>query len=604
MHCTNICVISNDTYDPSRTVDALSLNMASAYHMETDLQVAALNTSICTTAKQAKQATTIDSESNQPDTESAAKRIKSDVLYQSDLQECLSYEMPLTSIPTPILWNTVDVSMPTTLFYPDNPAKMIFQFPPIDSLLTNLILSITLPSVVVKKEFSDKQIRLRWDRDLQNLVVKRAELRVGSVLIESMDSTKMHFAAFLSNTNHFLGSSSDDDDEGPPIHLESFTLHASQPWHYSQFNNRGYPMFSVPVGHTLDHIYYFDIDPLNLVSAQIYDEADDTVYVLNSSDIHRMLEAEHAITVQAIAETVAILPVERENLKDLMSEQQKSVMVVEECPTVGVFYTERCDTLLWTLAIPARRIVRLCWGAKDMIAERKYNARNMYGAGFTRTGHSKSVVKESALVMSQLEITHYKFRLYSHVTRCILPGILGKDMQRHPGGMHMYTFAKFISTGSTTSDYEQLSSSLMVYMKSGSVTSGPSVWKCLSCTDSETEAEAEAEAETEAEAEAEATVQGSIAAALAIAAAAAAAAAREHETNASAYEQPIFSVVDEVKESKIMQTVGRVIDFDPERSRVSRPQDLPHRIISYATVIKAYCRVKIGNTDEFAITLG
>lgn len=125
---------------------SLPTNMTSfSAQMESQLQVDELNSATCKESliKQGVSKVVTDSASAEALADPPPKKIRTDVVHQSDMNECLQYEMPLTSLPVPILWNSVDIKAPFSTTDPEDASRITFKFNPSNSILTKFTLSTT-----------------------------------------------------------------------------------------------------------------------------------------------------------------------------------------------------------------------------------------------------------------------------------------------------------------------------------------------------------------------------------------------------------------------------------------------------------------------------
>ena len=82
-----------------------------AYEIEAAIQEELLKSATCQSSpNDLSPPATIESKTTvQESREPVPKKIRTDVVYQSDMDECLELEMPLTSLPNPKMWNSVEV---------------------------------------------------------------------------------------------------------------------------------------------------------------------------------------------------------------------------------------------------------------------------------------------------------------------------------------------------------------------------------------------------------------------------------------------------------------------------------------------------------------
>ena len=264
-----------------------------------------------------------------------------------------------------------------------DPSKMTFKIEERNALLKNLTLSISVPAIGILDEISGKRIFLNWASKLHHLIVKKARLGVGVEEIETLDSEKMDFSAFLAKSLPLITQCKKIPPSGdfPTVILDPFDVHVEQPWHYSMYDNSGYPLFSLPAGHTLDHTYELDLDPLNYVEVVVVDKATNTSFKADPNDFRHMLCDNGHIKVTAVATVVSLLPVEVESMRETLEDGQEDIVVIEKCPGVGVFsYLSRisCNELLWALNVDHSKVINLTWAVKELRTEKELNIRNVY----------------------------------------------------------------------------------------------------------------------------------------------------------------------------------------------------------------------------------
>ncbi len=452
--------------------------MTSTYEVESDQQKCLLDDETCLAQYEVTTSDHIDSESSIRE---------NDVIFQSDRDECIEYEMPFMNIPNPVMWHTVEARSVEGTQSVTCPNVVQYTFPKCFELLQHLVLYITLPKVTIKPEFVGKR-SIAWSPNLGNNIVKKATLRVDDGgTIETLDSHAMDFAAFIYNKQG-----------GHKTHCHRYDVHSSlspstitldQPWHYSLPENQGFPLFALKEGSSLVHSYEFDLDPLNFLQVQIYDftvQAFNTVVIADYLDT---FEGISPLTVRAVSESISFLPVEVNNmLETLESGMTVTAIVPLECSGAiecawneqeDTLRSERCscveggtcrhstatDAVRFKADINEERVLSLVWGIYDNHAAKLYNMKSLY-LGDEVFQSTRRCRLKSSLHLSHRGINLSKFELDGFMTKDIIP-TMNNTMPVE--GMHLYNFTKYICNGSTTSNLSSLGAELKIYVQESSM---------------------------------------------------------------------------------------------------------------------------------------
>ncbi len=454
--------------------------MTSTYEVESDQQKCLLDDETC--LAQYEVTTSDHIQSDHKDTESFIPT--NDVIFQSDKDQCIEYEMPFMNIPNPVMWHTVEVRSVDGSQSVECPNLVEYTFPKCFELLQHLILYITLPKITIKPEFAGKRL-IAWSPNVGNNVVKKATLRVSDGgTIETLDSHAIDFAAFVYNKQ---------GEPKPRIHLydahsslSPSTITLDQPWHYSLPENQGFPLFALKEGSCLVHGYEFDLDPLSFLQVQIYDYATKTFDTVLIADYLDTFDEISPLTVRVVSESISFLPLEVSNmLETLESGMTVTAIVPVECSAAtecswdeqeDSLRTESCadgcaccqsaDAVCFKADINEERVLSLVWGIYDNHAAKLYNVKSHY-LGDEVFHSTRTCRLKSLLSMSHRGIKLSKFQLDGFVTKDIIPTI---NNAMPVGGMHLYNFTKYISNGSTTSNLSSLGAELKIYVQESSMT--------------------------------------------------------------------------------------------------------------------------------------
>lgn len=224
--------------------------------------------------------------------------------------------------------------------------------------------------------------------------------------------------------------------------------------------------------------------------------------------------------------------------------------------------------------------------------------RNQYGGINTYCNHETFVVIDSSLLLSNLGITYFKFNLPANVTRGMLPSAYYRDSPRPQNGLHMYNFANYISAGSITSDYEKLSSTLMVLMtRQHASETSPMIEKQdehFQCRSYPTVVE-EDTIETGQEAKYESASDHCPCE------------AKDCQSANSAYsdERHCRSLNTSSTELKgeTLAGIKRATGWQLQTVAQSELDELPYKLVSYASVIKSYGLVRMGGTQKQVLAI-
>lgn len=384
-----------------------------------------------------------------------------EVMYQSEREECLQYEMPFMHVPSPIMWHSMEVrKVPGTVR--DNGVTS-FSFHKCNELLRSLTLSVTMPRVSLKKEFANRPIVLEWNSFLPHNLVKRSVLKVGDSVIEDMDSDKMDFSAFMSTDGTLT-------TEFTPVQrvtcLNPFVLNTLQAWHYSLESNRGYPLFSLGEDCSLDHDYLFELDPIRLIKMQVFDEEAKKWTHIDPARHRHLLDVPSDIRVEAFSESISLLPVEVKSMIELYH-SNVSVALVVQCPSSPV--SKEADDAKedgrpeFTVKVDHDRVLTLAWGVKDVAKKEKFNVHSLYSG---EDHQELTPIESSHLTLERDGKRVTKFDLPAVITCNVIPSHQHR-LKTNWSGLHMYHFTKLQSTGCCTSNFSELNAELRIKMCAG-----------------------------------------------------------------------------------------------------------------------------------------